>query len=50
MQDLLATRRCGWNAPTIAPRFSYQSVLERGFALVRDDGHPLRSAARSSRA
>ena len=26
--------------------FSYQSVLERGFALVRDgDGHPLRSAA-----
>jgi exodeoxyribonuclease VII large subunit len=25
--------------------FSYQSVLERGFALVRHDGHPLRSAA-----
>ena len=26
--------------------FSYQSVLERGFALVRDKGgHPLRSAA-----
>ena len=26
--------------------FSYQSVLERGFALIRDDGgHPLRSAA-----
>jgi exodeoxyribonuclease VII large subunit len=26
--------------------FSYQSVLERGFALVRDGkGHPLRSAA-----
>ena len=26
--------------------FSYQSVLERGFALVRDEaGHPLRSAA-----
>ncbi len=24
--------------------FSYQSVLERGFALVRHDGHPLRSA------
>ena len=25
--------------------FSYQSVLERGFALIRHDGHPLRSAA-----
>jgi exodeoxyribonuclease VII large subunit len=25
--------------------FSYQSVLERGFALVRHDGHPLRAAA-----
>jgi exodeoxyribonuclease VII large subunit len=26
--------------------FSYQSVLERGFALIRDDGgHPLRAAA-----
>ena len=40
-------RRRGSSAPINCSRaFSYQSVLERGFALVRDgDGHPLRSAA-----
>src|SRR5450631_3766649 len=34
------------NAEQLLEAFSYQGVLARGFALVRDgDGHPLRSAA-----
>ena len=34
------------SAEQLLEAFSYQGVLARGFALVRDgDGHPLRSAA-----
>jgi exodeoxyribonuclease VII large subunit len=47
MLALIATREARLDRSyQLLRAFSYQSVLERGFALVRDGaGHPLRSAA-----
>jgi exodeoxyribonuclease VII large subunit len=47
LQALIATREARLERSyQLLRAFSYQSVLERGFALVRDrSGHPLRSAA-----
>jgi exodeoxyribonuclease VII large subunit len=47
VQALIATREARLERSyQLLRAFSYQSVLERGFALVRDgSGHPLRSAA-----